>query len=131
MGKAEFGCALWLIVGQLAEVVAEAFDAAAVEAGPESGLAYCSASGGDHGFIVVRGAADHVGVWFDVTHRVGGEGTLERGLADFGETGPCSARTFGSCGGEGVGGGVAKSHEDAFCAVGLTVGENLEGGFER
>ncbi len=68
MREPELGGAFGFVVGELAEIVAETFDAASVEAGPEGGFANGGASGGDHGFVVVRGAADHVGVGFDVTH---------------------------------------------------------------
>ena len=70
MGETELGGAFGFVVGELAEVVPETLDAASVETGPESGFANGGASCGDHGFVVVRGTADHVGVGFDVTHGI-------------------------------------------------------------
>ena len=59
-----------LVFGELAEVVAEAVHRRAVVAGPEGGFAYGGAAGGDHVEVVIRGAADHVAVGFDVAHGV-------------------------------------------------------------
>jgi hypothetical protein len=72
VGEAEFCGALWFVLGELGEVIMEPVDGAAVEAGPERGFADGLAAGGDHFEVVVGGAADHVGVGFDVVH--GGSG---------------------------------------------------------
>ena len=56
--------------GELTEIVAEAVDRGAVESGPERGLADGGTAGGDHVDVVVRRAADHVAVGFDVAHGV-------------------------------------------------------------
>ena len=71
MRQAEFGGALRFVVGELAKVVVEALGGAAVEAGPEGGFADGAATGGDHGGVVVGGAANHVGVGFNVAHARG------------------------------------------------------------
>ena len=60
--------ALGLVVGELAEVVAEPLDARAVEPGPEGGLGHGLAPGQGHPLVVVGGPADHVDVRVDVVH---------------------------------------------------------------
>src|SRR5581483_26186 len=59
---AELGGALRLELGQVAEVVAEAFGTAAVEAGPEGRLADGHAAAQGHAVVVIRHARDHVDV---------------------------------------------------------------------
>ena len=65
---AEFRGALWLVVGELAKVIVETVDAAAVVAGPEGGFANAGAAGGDHVDVIVSHATDHVAVRLDVAH---------------------------------------------------------------
>jgi hypothetical protein len=65
---AELGGALRLILGDLAEVVVEAVGAGTVKACPEGGFADGLTTGDGHALVVVRGAADHVAVGFDVVH---------------------------------------------------------------
>jgi hypothetical protein len=67
--EAKFGGALGFVLGELEEVIVEAVSAAAVKAGPESRFANGFATGNGHGLVIVGGAADHVAVRFDVTHR--------------------------------------------------------------
>ena len=67
--QAELRGAARLVIGQLAEVVAETLGGTAIKAGPERRFAHRAATGCDHRGIVVRDAADHVGVRLDVTHR--------------------------------------------------------------
>ena len=68
MGDSVFGRALWFVVGELAVVVEESGGRRAVESGPEGGLANGGAAGHRQFFVVIRGAADHVGMRFDVFH---------------------------------------------------------------
>ena len=76
MRQAVLGGALGLMLRQLAEVVVEAIGRLAVEARPESWLADRRAAREDHRLVVIRGAAHHVAVWFDIAH---GRGLLEAG----------------------------------------------------
>ena len=59
---------LRLELGELAEVVAEALDAAAVEPGPERRLAHRHAAHQGQPLVVVGGPRDHVDVRVDVVH---------------------------------------------------------------
>ena len=70
VGEAEFGSTFGFVVGELAEIVSETFDATSVKSGPEGGFTYGCASCGDHGLVVVRGATDHMGVGFDIAHGI-------------------------------------------------------------
>src|SRR5262249_46092955 len=63
---AELGGAFRLVLGQVAEVVAEALDGAAVEAGPVGGLAQGHAAALGHALVGVGDAGDHVNVRVDV-----------------------------------------------------------------
>ena len=62
------GGPLRLELGELAEVVAKAVDAAAVEAGPERRLAHGDAAHLGQRLVVVGGPRDHVDVRVDVVH---------------------------------------------------------------
>ncbi len=64
------GGAAGLVVGQLAEVVAESLHARPIEARPERRLADHHAAGQGHALVVVGGAGHHVDVGVDVLHRV-------------------------------------------------------------
>ena len=68
MLDAEFGGTLWLVVGELAVVVMKTLRRSTVKAGPEGRFADDLAAGEGHGLVVVSGATDHVGVWFDIRH---------------------------------------------------------------
>ncbi len=68
MADAELGGPFRLDLGQVAEVVAEAVDGAAVEAGPEGRLADGDAAALGHAVVVVGDAGDHVDVRIDVIH---------------------------------------------------------------
>ena len=69
MRQAEFGGALRLVLGQLAKIIVKAGGRTAVEARPERRFANRLATGDGHALVIVRDAADHVGVRFDVAHR--------------------------------------------------------------
>ena len=68
MRQPELRRALRLVVGELAKVIVKALHAAAIEARPKRRLAHRAAARGDHRLVVVRDAADHVAVRFDVAH---------------------------------------------------------------
>ena len=80
MRQAELRRALRLEVGELAEVIVEALRAAAIEARPERRLTNRGAARRGHRDVIVRDAADHVSVRFDVAHVFLGreEGGLNR-----------------------------------------------------
>ena len=59
---------LRLELGELAEIIAKAVDAAAVEAGPERRLAHRDAAHLGQRLVVVGDAGDHVDVRIDVIH---------------------------------------------------------------
>jgi hypothetical protein len=71
MREVIFGGTPWLVFGELQEIVVKTVGVFPVVAGPEGGFADSGAAGGDHGSIVIGGAANHVSVGFDVAH--GGE----------------------------------------------------------
>src|SRR5262249_25499346 len=68
MRQTEFGGALRFVIGELAEVIVEAFRPAAIVARPKGGFADGLAAGGDHRLVIVSHAADHVSVGFDIAH---------------------------------------------------------------
>src|SRR5665213_394969 len=68
MFHAELGGALRLEIGELAEIIIKTGHATAVEGRPERRFADGRAAGERHAFIIVRRAADHMGVGFDVFH---------------------------------------------------------------
>ena len=68
MLDAKFGGALWFVLGELAEIIKKAGGRTAVEARPERGFADGRAAGKCHALVIVRRAADHVGVRFYVAH---------------------------------------------------------------
>lgn len=72
--------ALWFVIRELAEIIVKTVSATAIEAGPEGGFAHRGASCGDHGFIVIGGATDHVGVRLDVAHGREGSVREKRGV---------------------------------------------------
>ena len=70
MRKAELCRPLWLMLGQLTKIIMKSIDGTAIESRPKRGLAHrLAACGGDFD-VVIRDAADHVGVRFDVSHGV-------------------------------------------------------------
>ena len=74
MFQAELGRALRLVLGELAKIIVKAVGGTAVKAGPERRFANGFATGDGHAFVIVRDAADHVGMRLDVSHGVeGGE----------------------------------------------------------
>src|SRR5437016_7662156 len=68
MGQTKFGSSLRLMLGELTEIIIEAGGGTAVEPGPERLLANGLAPGELELKIIIRHAADHVGVGFDVVH---------------------------------------------------------------
>ena len=71
-----------LVLGELAEVVAEPLRPRAVEPRPERRLADHHAAGQGHPLVVVGGAGDHVDVGVDVVH--GSPGVWSSGNDAFG-----------------------------------------------
>ncbi len=69
MLNAVLGCPAWLEVGQLPEVIAEALDAAAIEARPKRRFAQGNTAHLGQSFIIVGGARDHVNMRIDEVHR--------------------------------------------------------------
>ena len=69
MRQAELGGAFGFVLGELAEVVAKAGGGTAVEARPEGRFANGLAAGHGQREVIVRDAADHVGVGFDEAHQ--------------------------------------------------------------
>src|SRR6185312_1482665 len=70
MFQAKFRGAFWFMFGELRKVIVKALDCAAVEACPECRFANRFASGQRHTFVIIRRAADHVSMWFDVSHGI-------------------------------------------------------------
>src|ERR1700722_16872833 len=68
MSQAELGGAFRLVLGQLGKIIKKSRRAATVEARPERRLANRLAARQRHALVIVRDAADHVGVRFDVVH---------------------------------------------------------------
>ena len=69
VSEAELGGTLRFVAGELAKVIVKASGGTAVETGPEGWFAHGQAAGGDHGAVIIRYPADHVGVGLDVAHR--------------------------------------------------------------
>ena len=68
MWQTELGGTLGFVLGELTEVIVKSIGRASVKARPKSRFADGLASGSDHGQVIVGGAADHVAMWFDVSH---------------------------------------------------------------
>lgn len=70
----ELGSAGWFVFGELTVVVEETLGGGPVVTGPKGGFAKRFAADLGDGFVVSGGAADHVGVGFDIAHGTGREG---------------------------------------------------------
>src|SRR4029077_1525095 len=68
MADAVGGRPAGLEISELAEVVAEAVGAGAIEPGPKRRLAHPDAAHPGQRLIVVRDPRDHVNMWVDVVH---------------------------------------------------------------
>jgi len=67
---AVFGGALWFVFCELAIVVEESLRGGAVISSPERGFAEDFTAGLSHLLVVISGTADHVAMWFNVSHRI-------------------------------------------------------------
>ena len=116
------------VFGELQEVVVEAIGGSAVITGPEGGLRYGGTAAGRHGDIVVRGAADHVCVGFDVSHGrwrldiwdwilKAQSGSVIHDLRSTIFSWPGTAGTLCGGGGDGVVGGIAEDKQHALCGM--------------
>jgi hypothetical protein len=68
MFQAELRRALRLVLGELAEIIVKAVHGTAIKTRPERRFADGFAAGERHALVIIRRAADHVGVRFNVTH---------------------------------------------------------------
>ena len=68
MQQAEFRRALRFVLGQLAKIIEKAIDRTPVEAGPERWFTDGLAAGRGHIQVIVGHPANHVTMWFDVSH---------------------------------------------------------------
>src|SRR6202453_3492215 len=149
MRQPEFLRALRLILRELAEIIVKTIRAAPVEAGPECRFADGGASAGDHPDVIIRDAADHVCVGFDIAH--GGSVVIQLAksrcwVLDSGDwmggcplssirhpvssislfsskacsfPGPRPAGGFARGGGDGIARGIAECEQHALCLVRL------------
>src|SRR5215469_1889378 len=69
MRQTELGGAFWLVLGELAKIVAKAVNRTAIKSRPERWFANRGTAGQCHVDVIIRDAADHVGMRFDVAHR--------------------------------------------------------------
>ena len=112
MFQAELRGALRLVLGELAEIIVKAVGGTAVKARPKRRFADRLATGQRHALVIVRDAADHVGMGFDVAHGMG----LKVTGVGFQPFFPAQAtgRAFAFRFGNGPGGRVAEGEQDLF-----------------
>src|SRR5690606_34916520 len=68
MWQSELRGSTWLVFSKLGEIIVKALRGTPVVSSPKGRFANCRAACRYHCKIVIRRAADHVAVWFDIAH---------------------------------------------------------------
>jgi hypothetical protein len=118
---AHVGGAFGFVICELAKIIVKAVYTAAIEACPECRLANCLTSGEREFFIIIRRAADHVRVGFDVFHR-GGKSEVWPG---------CAGGTLGGGVGDRFAGGIRERLKNFAGAIGMIFQQDGQRVFER